>query len=221
MTDQRPIPLLGDISLEAVQRIEHSLDGGFVAMRIAGLPGELQQRLARPSHQIQIAGVVFGDGAKDKIASLQKAAENGDELSFAADITTALDLKKVVITRFRAREQAGEPGRYEYELTVVESPPLPPPAQVSPFGGLGDFGLGDLGFDTSLLGDLESVAGAVAGAVDKAMQVIDALQALSNLDGLSLGSGLLKPMEDAMKGVANLADGFKKASSSLASVFGT
>jgi hypothetical protein len=225
MSDQRPIPLLGDIALEAVQRIEHTLDGGFVAMRIAGLPGELQQRLARPSHQVHIVGILFGDGAKDKIGSLQKAAEKGDELTFAADIISALDLKKVVISSFRARELAGEPGRYAYDLTVVESPPLPPPAQVSSFGGLGDFGLGDLGFDPgslgSVLGDISSVASTVAGAVDKAMQVVDTLKALSNLGGLSLGPGLLKPMEDAVGGVAKLADSFKKAGASLSSVFGT
>jgi hypothetical protein len=100
MSDARPMPLLGEITLEAVQEIEHALDGGFVPLRIAGLPGELQQRVARPSHRIHLAGVLFGDGASDKIASLQKAAEQGDELSFAADIVAALDLKKVVIRSF-------------------------------------------------------------------------------------------------------------------------
>ena len=35
MTDNgaRPIPLLGEISLEAVVRMEHSLDAGFVPTR--------------------------------------------------------------------------------------------------------------------------------------------------------------------------------------------
>ena len=220
MSDARPMPLLGDIALEAVQDIEHTLDGGFASLRIAGLAGELQQRVARPSHRIQLTGVLFGDGASDKIASLQTAAAKGDELSFAADIVAALDLKKVVIRGFWARELAGEPGRFAYRLQLVESPPLPPPAQVSPFGGLGDFGLGDLGFDTSLLDDLSSVAGAVAGAVDQAMAVVDTLKALSNLDGLSLGPGLFKPINDAVTNVSGLADGFKKAAGSMAALFG-
>jgi hypothetical protein len=217
----RPTPLLGDITLEAVQEIEHALDGGFVPLRIAGLEGELQQRVARPSHRIHLAGILFGDGAKDQIGKLQDAAAKGEELTFAADILTALDLKKVAIASFWARELAGEPGRYEYRLTLVESPPLPPPAQVSSFGGLDDFGVGDLGFDTSLVGDLADAAGAVAGAVDQAMSVVDTLSSLSNLDGLSLGGGLLQPVDGAVSGTRSLADNLKKASGALAAVFGS
>jgi len=217
----RPIPLLGDIALEAVQQIEHALDGGFVPLRIAGLDGALQQRLARPSHRISIGGVLFGDGAKDDLGKLQKAAATGDELTFAADIVTALDLQKVVIAALWARETAGEPGRYDYRVDLVESPPLPPPAQLSPFGGLGDFGLGDLGFDTSILGDLEDVAGKVAGAVDQAMALVDTLQSLSGLDGLALGGGLLQPVDGAVQGARGLADDFKNATSGLAALFGS
>ena len=217
----RPMPLLGDVTLEAVQEIEHVLDGGFVPLRIAGLDGELQQRIARPSHRIHLAGILFGEGAKDQIGKLQGAAAKGEELAFAADIVTALDLKKVAISAFWAREAAGEPGRYEYRITLVESPPLPPPAEVSAFGGLDDFGLGDLGFDSSLLGDLAGVAGAVAGAVDQAMAMVDTLQSLTALDGLSLGGGLLQPVDGAVSGTRSLSDDFAKAGSELAKVFGS
>jgi hypothetical protein len=217
----RAMPLIGDIALEAVQLIEHAQDGGFVSTRIAGLPGELQQRLARPSHRIRIAGVLFGEKALDELATLQKAAEDGAELTFAADITTALDLKKVVVTSFWAQGEAGMPDRYLYEIALAESPPLPPPAQVSSFGGLGDFGLGDLGFDTSVLGDIAGAAGQVAGAVEQAVAVVDTLQALSKLGDLNLSTGLLKPVQDAIGKVGKLGDAFKKAGSGLASVFGS
>jgi len=86
----RPIPLLGDISLSYVQQIEHSLDGGFTGTRIAGLDGEVQQRSGRPSHRVRIAGLLVGDSAKDDLGKLQKATQNGDELTFSADITSAL-----------------------------------------------------------------------------------------------------------------------------------
>src|SRR4051794_9029397 len=112
----RPVPLLGDISLEYVQRIEHALDGGFLATRIAGLPGELQQRAGRPSHRIRIRGVLFGETAAADLKKLQDAAAAGAELTFAADITTAVDLKQVVITSFRCADSAGHPGRFGYEL---------------------------------------------------------------------------------------------------------
>jgi len=220
MSDAPAMPLVGDIPLAAVQLIEHAQDGGFVATRIAGLPGELQQRLARPSHRIRIAGILFGDSALDDLGKMQKAAADGAELTFAADITTALELAKVVVTSFWAQAEAGVPGRYAYELVLAESPPLPPPAQVSSFGGLGDFGLGDLGFDTSILGDIADVAGQVAGAVEQAIAVVDTLQSLAKLGDLAVGSGLLKPIEDAVGKVGKIGDAFKKAGQGLASVFG-
>lgn len=192
----RPIPLLGEVSLSSVQRIEHSLDAGFVSTPIAGLPGELQQRSSRLSHRVRIHGSIFGASAAADLESLQSAAAAGDEIAFSADITKALELQKVVIVEFHAAEVAGQPGCYLYDLALAESPPLPPPAEVSGFGGLDDFGLGDLGFDTDILGDLESLAGDIASAVDDALAAVDALGALANMDGLSLGN-FLTPIGDA------------------------
>ncbi|WP_204317058.1 hypothetical protein, partial [Klebsiella aerogenes] len=73
------------------------LDAGFAPMRIAGLAGEVQQRDGRPSHLIAIEGLLIGDGARDTLGKLQSAAGDGSELTFAADITGALDLSSVVI----------------------------------------------------------------------------------------------------------------------------
>ena len=100
----------------------------------------------------------------------------------------------------------------------MESPPLPPPAQVSAFGGLDDFGVGDLGFDTDILGDLEDLAGDIAGAVDDALNVIDQLGALSNLDGLSV-DGVLQPLEAPISGLAEAGDELASAATDLISAF--
>jgi len=192
------IPLLGDLSLDYAQVISHQLDGGFTGTTVAGLEGQVQQRLARPSHLIRIEGLMMGENAAEHLKSLQEKTAAGEELSFAADITTALDLKKVVIAHFEAREVAGEPNRYTYALTLVESPPLPPPAQLS--GGLG---LDDLGFDTDLLGDLTDLADDIAGAVDDALDVIDQLSALTELGDFGLGN-FLKPMDNVFSGMGDL-----------------
>ena len=213
-------PLLGDLSLEYVHRIEHALDGGFVGTRIAGLPGEVQQRAARGSHQIFLCGVLFGEEARDELDTLQRAAAVGEELTFVADITTALELEKVVITGFKVREEAGTPDRFAYELWLSESPPLPPPADLDPFGGLGDFGVGDLGFDTDILGDIEGLAGEVASAIDAAQEALDALSALANLDGLSLG-GFLQPMNDRVASVSALGGDFAETARLLDEGFGS
>jgi hypothetical protein len=215
------IPLLGDVSLQYVQRIEHSLDGGFASTRIAGLPGELQQRVARPSHRIHVEGLLFGDGVRDELTSLQTAAATGEELTFAADITTALDLQRVVVTYFRAAETAGDPDRFAYAVGLAESPPLPPPAEVSGFGfgGLDDFGLGDLGFDTDILGELGSLADDVAGAVSDALDVVDALGALASLGDLGGLGGVFDPLNAPVERVGSIAAGLGDAVGALRGAF--
>ncbi len=220
VTGTRPIPLLGDISLEYVQEIENRVDGGFVETRIAGLPGTLQQRAGRPSHRITIRGLLAGASAADQLATLQRASASGEELTFAADITTALDLQRVVITSFSGVEAAGRPDIYHYSIALAESPPLPPPAQVSAFGGLDDFGVGDLGFDTDILGDIEDLAGEVAGAVTDALDVIDQLGALAGLGDLQLG-GFLSPMGDVAESVRGIGGRFGDAARNVAGVFDT
>jgi hypothetical protein len=217
----RPIPLLGDISLEYVQQIEHSLDAGFVSTRIPGLEGELQQRCGRSSHHVRIAGLLVGDNARDNLGTLQKAAQTGEELTFAADITSALDLQKVVIKAFNAREAAGNPGRIEYQIELIESPALPPPAETGGFGGLGGFGAGDLGFDPGILDDVASLADDVASAVDQATDTLGTLGALANL-ALSGGldfQGIFDPLGSATENVKDIAGNFNKATQELKGLF--
>jgi hypothetical protein len=213
----RPIPLLGDIALASVQRIEHFLDAGFAGSRVVGLEGELQQRAGRPSHEIRIAGVLFGDDAKDTLGTLQAAAQVGDELTFSADITSALDLQRVVIRSFHAEQIAGEPVRSRYLIELRESPPLPPPAQVSAFGGLDGFGLGDLGIDPGVLGEIAGLASDIAGAVDTAMGAISALDDIAGLvDGFN---GVMDPLQGAVDGAAAIGEGFRKATQALGDAF--
>lgn len=214
--------LLGGVTLEHVQRIEHALDGGFLSTRLAGLDGELQQRLGRPSHRIYLAGVAVGEEAGAILGELQHKVQSGEELDFSANITTALELQKVVITHFHAAETAGHPKRFDYEVHLAESPPLPPPAELESFGGLGDFGLGDLGFDADILGDLQDMAGDVANAVSDAMDVMDQLGALASLasgDGLQLGN-FMEPLAGAVDKVPDVGSKLAKAASDLTKVFG-
>jgi hypothetical protein len=217
----RPIPLLGDISLQYVQHIEHSLDAGFASSRIAGLEGELQQRSGRPSHYIYIEGVLIGETTRDDLGTLQTAAQTGEELTFAADITSALDLQKVVIRSLQDYESAGRPNQIQYRLELAESPPLPPPAEVSGFGGLDDFGLGDLGIDTGMLGDLEDLAGDIASAAEQALGAVEALGSLASLaasGGLDFG-GMLEPLNTTVDNMRNVASSFQDATRSLGGLF--
>ncbi len=213
------LPIVGDITLTAVQQLDHVLDAGFSATSVPGLDGDPVQRAGRGSHAIRIVGVLRGDTATDDLAALQAAAASGDEVPFAADITTALELQQVVVTDFTAQAVAGFERLVTYELWLVESPPLPPPAEVSGFGGLDDFGLGDLGFDTDIMGDLTDLADDLAGAVDAVMDAADQLQALAALSSIDVG-GPLAPLGDTVGAVGSLAGGFGDIASSLAGLLG-
>lgn len=217
----RPTPLLGDLTLDAVQRIEHLLDGGYRGSALIGLDGELQQRTGRPSHLIRLHGELIGSAAADQLGKLQAATAAGEELTFAADIANALELQKVVVTRFHAAAVAGHVDRYVYELHLAESPPLPPPAELGGFGGLDDFGLGDLGFD-DVLGDLGDLAAQAAGAVDQAMAAVSAVQSLAALADLNLpnSDGLLSPLNRPMTAVGDAAGQLDQAAKTLAATFG-
>jgi hypothetical protein len=213
----RPIPLLGSISLDSVQHIEHSLDAGFAGSRIVGLDGELQQRAGRPSHDIRIKGVLFGESASENLGTLQTATTTGEELTFSADISSALDLQKVVIREMRAEQLAGEPSRVRYELLLRESPPLPPPAEVSAFGGLDGFGLGDLGLDLGALQDLASLAGDIASAISTA---IEAVGALEDIAGLIEGfDGLMDPLGDLVDRTRATGDQFREVTRTFGEAF--
>jgi hypothetical protein len=205
-----PVPLLGKTTLTAVQQIDHAVAGGFEAVDIPGLDGDALQRAGRGSHRIWIRGILAGDDALTTLGELQRLAASGEEISFAADITTALELERVVVAELRAQAVAGTAAVVGYDIHLVESPPLPPPAEVSGFGGLGEFGIGDLGFDTDITGDIADLAGEVASAVDDVSSAVDAVSAVAA--GLTaageLGSldvaGIFGPLADVAREAASL-----------------
>ncbi len=194
--------MLGDVALEHVFRVETRLLQRLASVPVVGLAGDAQQNLGRASHVIALAGVIVGEDAVDKLGTLQETAALGEELDFTADIATALELAKVVVVDARFTAEAGRPGRYGFELTLRESPPLPPPAEASPFGGLDGL---DLGFDTDILGDVLDAAGELQAAVEAAAEAIQQISALAGLADLALGNPLT-PMQEAAGSVASVAD---------------
>jgi hypothetical protein len=213
------MPLIGDISLSSVQQIDHVMSAGFQRIAIPGLDGDALQRAGRGSHSIWIRGLLSGDTAMAELGKLQKLAADGTQVPFSTDITVALELEQVVVTDLRAQALAGTTHLVGYELCLVESPPLPPPAEVSGFGGLDDFGVGDLGFDADIMDDIAGIAGEVAGAVDAVMEVADQLAALASLTGIDVG-GPLQPLSDAVAGAGKAAETFAQVSSSLTTLLG-
>lgn len=216
---ERTIPVLGDVALNIVERVEHFAESGFRGHDVVGLEGQAQQHIGRASHVIRIAGRLAGETARDDLAALQGLAAAPEETQFTADIITALDLQAVVVSRFAVSEAAGAPGQISYQMELVEAPPLPEPAQVGGFGGLDDFGFGDLGFDTDIMGDLADLAGDIAGAVDQALDAVQALDALAGLADLNL-EGPLDPLNAVTEGLGEAGRRFSDASTALGDLFG-
>jgi len=198
-------PMLDGIELKAVQVIRQEIEQDYRRHRIAGLDGTLHQHIGRRSHRVTLAGLLLTATAADDLAALQNKAAAGDEVTFTADIATALDIDRMVIEAFAAEQAVGVNGQTAYAIVLAESPPLPPPAEVGSFGGLGDFGLGDLGFDAGALGDLVSdiadQATSVMELASAAMGAIDSLTAIASLGDLG---DVAKPVTDALGAVSQL-----------------
>ena len=208
-------PMIDDIELRAVQHVRQETEQGYVAQRVAGLEGTLQQRMGRRSHRVAIAGVLVGDTAADDLKALQEKAMAGDEVTFTADIATALEISHMVIESFRAEQRVGAAGHFAYAVSLVESPPLPPPAETSPFGGLE--GVGDLGFDglDDVLAGVADEAGAALEAADAALDAAAGLAGLAGLGDFGNVGNPLTPLTDEIGSLSGIGDALTAALGSL------
>ena len=201
-------PMIDDVELKAAQCVRQETDQAFVEHRIAGLDGTVHQKLGRRSHRVVLSGILLPDTAADDLKTLQEKASSGAEVTFSADITTALAVDHMVIESLAVEQDVELGGSYAYTVTLVESPPLPPPAELAAFGGLDEFGLGDLGFDTSALeaiaGDVAAEAGSIADAVDGALDAVEQISSLASLADLGDLSNPLTPLTSAVDDLAKL-----------------
>jgi hypothetical protein len=101
------VPMIDDIELKAVQHVRQETDQDFVRQKIAGLDGTLHQSLGRRSHRVILQGLLLHETAADDLKKLQDKAKTAVEVTFTADITTALDISKMVIESFRAEQWVG------------------------------------------------------------------------------------------------------------------
>lgn len=214
-----PTPMIDNLELKAVQQIRQETYQDFVQHRAIGLDGTIHQKIGRRSHRVWLWGYLLPASAADDLKTLQEKASQGAEVTFTADIVTALAVDKMVIESFQAEQRIGLAGQTAYAITLAESPPLPPPAVTSSFGGLGgllgglDGGLGDLagdlGFDPGALGDvlsdIQDQAGSIMDAVDSALDVVGQLSALASLADLANISSPMRPITDKVGELSNLA----------------
>jgi hypothetical protein len=208
--------MIDDLALDYVTCARQRTMHRSLALSVPGLEGDVQQTLGRASYEIDISGVLVGADAAEKLSALQNKVKAGEEVRFTADIATALELDKVIIVSAEIEEHGGRPGYFDYRLLIRESPPLPPPAELSSFGGLDGF---DLGFDTDVLGDIADAAGDLQNAVEQVAGALDTLQALAGLGDLSL-SNPLAPMTEAADTLGSAGEGGEEVSGRLSDLLG-
>jgi hypothetical protein len=213
-------PMLGDVTLSAVQGVRQETDGDLVALRIPGLDGTPHQRLGRRSHRVTVSGVLIGDSAADDLGALQQLARDGTETTFTADIVTALEVQNVVVESLAAEQVVGRPGQYAYTVVVAENPPLPPPAQVSSFGGLDGFG--DLGFDGlgDVLDGIADQAGALTGALDSALDAAAAAAQLAGIGDISNVGNPLSPLIESVGAIGGVGGAVSGVLESIRGILG-
>jgi hypothetical protein len=207
----RAVPTIDDIQLDPVLVIRQRTRARLDSTPVVGLAGDVQQRLGRSSHEVELRGLIHGEDALDKLDALQDKVVSGEEVDFTADITTALEIAKMVVVEAEFEELAGHPNRFEYRLVLRESPPLPEPASLAPFGGLEGF---DTGFDTDVLGDIADMAGELQDAMEMLGDVMAGLEALAGLANLEAGNPL-QPMQDHAGSLEGTGAGASEASAGL------
>lgn len=207
----RAVPTIDDIQLDPVLVIRQRVLARINPTPVIGLAGDVQQRLGRASHEVELRGLLHGADALDKLDTLQGKVASGEEVDFTADITTALEVARMVVVEAEFEELAGHPDRFEYRLLLRESPPLPEPASLAPFGGLEGL---DTGFDTDILGDIADMAGELQGAMELLGDVMAGLDALAGLAGLDAGNPL-QPMQDHAGSLQSTGAGAGAASAGL------
>jgi len=119
-------PMLGDLELSLVQRIETEEEQVLVDHAVPGLAGSFTQRLNRNATRVTLHGVLTGDGAREGLEKLREKFHASEPLPFAADIMTATEVQQVLIADLEVQELAGKPERFEYRLNLDEYIPPPP-----------------------------------------------------------------------------------------------
>lgn len=113
-------PMLGDLELETVQRIETEEGQVLTRHQIPALEGDFLQRLGRRGSRVSLAGVAVGPEARERLQELRTKVRTAEAVDFVSDIATATRLSEVLVEELDVREIAGRPERFEVALALRE-----------------------------------------------------------------------------------------------------
>jgi len=125
-------PMLDDVELQHVQKVEAEDEQVLAQHGVPALEGDFLQDLGRRVTRFTLIGVMTGTEAGEQLKTLRLKFRNAEPVSFVSDIATATTVDKVLIEEFGVRELAGQPARFEYQLTLREFLPAPEPEEEEP-----------------------------------------------------------------------------------------
>jgi outer membrane protein OmpA-like peptidoglycan-associated protein len=125
-------PMLDQLELQQVQKIEAEENEAVSRHRVPGLEGDFLQDLGRRAVRITLNGVLTGAEAADGLKHLREKFAKAEPVPFVADIATATTVSQVLVEEMNVRELAGKPERFEYALSVREFIAPPQPEQQTP-----------------------------------------------------------------------------------------
>lgn len=121
-------PMLGEVELQLVQKIDTEGDQVLAEHGVPALEGDFLQGLGRRAERLTLNGFLTGPEAGEGLKTLREKFRAAEPVSFVADIATATKVGKVFIEEMGVRDLAGKPERFEYAFALREFLP-PPPAQ--------------------------------------------------------------------------------------------
>jgi hypothetical protein len=194
--------MIGTYEVPGIQRIGTVEDRRLVETAVPGLEGSYHQDLGAASVAVRIHGTLAGDDARDDfLTGLRGLFNAAVPVDFVADITTATEIDKVLVSDLGVVEVAGTANsfRYAIELTRHVEPPASTPDAALGFGDLGDVAA--------------AVASEAAALVD-AMQVPDLLASIPDLKDPT------PPLKSTVDGVKSALGGLSDVGAKLTTLFG-
>jgi outer membrane protein OmpA-like peptidoglycan-associated protein len=126
-------PILGELELQRVQRIEVDGDQVLTRHNVPALEGDFFQRLGRRGSAVSLTGILVGPEARERLGELRERFRNVEPVVFAADIASATALDDVLIEDMLVTERAGHPDCFEYRFRLREyTPPVPVTPEIPP-----------------------------------------------------------------------------------------
>jgi hypothetical protein len=154
---------IGSVTIELLTGVAVRERADIVRHRVPGLDGDLQQALGRPSVEVVLDGIFFGDSAADDLGKLRKVYLDRKPVDFLADAVGSGYFTQVLVSRLEVAQRAGETDQFDFRCEVVEYVPPPEPVAADPFGAI----------DAGLLGEAAAFMDDVQNAVDQVSQLAE------------------------------------------------